>query len=59
MIRHFVELLVALHVVEVGLVRIDVGCNCCRMRLTYVGGYLQLFAAEFLPCSANSKHLRK
>ena len=45
----FVELLVARHVVEVDLVRTVVGCNCCRMRLTNDGGYLQFFAAEFQP----------
>ena len=43
----FVELLVALHVVEVGLVRTVVGCDSCSMRLTYVGGCLQFFTAEF------------
>ena len=41
----------ARHVVEVGLVRTVVGGNCCLMRLTYVGGYLQFFAAEFLPAA--------
>ena len=45
----FVELLAARHVVDVDLVRTVVGCNSCRMCLTYVGGYLRFFAAEFPP----------